>query len=270
MVYIVTRIRALNTQHCTLLYAAPAANTAAEPPHLRLTEEYSPLSRLFTRSREFIPPYQRRTGAALRILPHSLLPLIEYDRKRSEVGMPPVPVPRPEMLVIVRHFIPVCGRIIYIITTLGTVRPAYHRTDRSFSPFDLSRNSTLSKTAFICTVAFGQSDKSAQRKLYYERTARLLALVAPLGSKHAVHTRKIAISKTVKILRFIICPDHTKSQRKHLCIFIISYRGRLFNRQPLFYPYSNVRTERGAPLLRRAPCLKLTPYAETECNTSSA
>ena len=223
------------------------AKDSAEHPHLRLTEEYSSLSRLFTRSREFIPPYQRRTGAVLRILPHSLLPLIEYGRKRSEVGMPPVPVPRPEMLVIVCYFIHVCGRIIYIVIDGGTVRPAYHRTDRSFSQLDLSQNITFGKTAFICTVAFGQSDKSTQRKLYYDRTARLLALVAPLGSKHAVHTRKIAISKAVKILRFIICPDHTKSQRKHLCIFIISYKGRLFNRQPLFYSHSNVRTERGTP-----------------------
>ena len=214
-------------------------------PTSSFAREYSSLSRLFTRSREFIPPYQRWTGAVVRILPHGLLPLIEYGRKRSEVGMQSVPIPRPEMLVIVRHFILVHGGIIHIITTLGTVSPAYHRTDRSFSQLDLSQNITFGKTAFICTVAFGQSDKSTQRKLYYDRTARLLALVAPLGSKHAVHTRKIAISKAVKILRFIIYPDHTKSQRKHLCIFIISYRGRLFNRQPLFYSHSNVRTERG-------------------------
>ena len=203
-IYSNARIRALDTQHRMLSDHTFTTKAAAVYPHLRLTEEYSSLSRLFTRSREFIPPYQRRTGAALRILPHSLLPLIEYDRKRIKVGIPPVPVPRHAMLVIVRHFILVCGRIIYIVIDGGTVRPAYHRTDRSFSQLDLSQNSILSKTAFICTVAFGQSDKSAQRKLYYERTARLLALVAPLGSKHAVHARKIAISKAVKILRFII------------------------------------------------------------------
>ena len=106
-IYSNARIHALDTQHRMLSDHTFTTKAAAVYPHLRLTEEYSSLSRLFTRSREFIPPYQRWTGAVVRILPHGLLPLIEYGRKRIKVGIPPVPVPRHAMLVIVRHFIPV-------------------------------------------------------------------------------------------------------------------------------------------------------------------